>query len=189
MRIAILGWGSLIWQPKNLNYNLEHGWNPDGPYLPIEFSRISANGRLTLVIDKNATPVKTLFSISNYSELDIAILDLAVREGCSKEKIGSCRKVDKDCIFNPDNFLFKKEIEKWLILNPELDAVIWTNLSVKFKDAINLEYNSENVIKYLQALPKDTQVLAEEYIRKAHQQIQTKMRDIIEKTFNWSKIK
>lgn len=189
MKIAILGWGSLVWNPLNLNYNKEHNWNPEGPCLPIEFSRISANGRLTLVIDKKAALVKTLFSISNYSELDIAILDLAVREGCSKEKIGSCRKVDKDCIFNPDNFLFKKEIEKWLILNPELDAVIWTNLSVKFKDVIDLEYNSENVIKYLETLPKESQVLAEEYIRKAPCQIHTKMRDIIEKTFNWSKIK
>ena len=35
MKIAILGWGSLIWQPKELNYNKEFDWKDDGPSLTI----------------------------------------------------------------------------------------------------------------------------------------------------------
>ena len=51
MKIAVLGWGSLIWDPKELDANNE--WNNDGPFLPIEFARISNNGRLTL--DRKST--------------------------------------------------------------------------------------------------------------------------------------
>ena len=40
MKIAILAWGSLIWQPKELAYNKTFGWQKDGPILPIEFARI-----------------------------------------------------------------------------------------------------------------------------------------------------
>lgn len=188
MKIAILGWGSLIWSPKNLNYNKEFGWNTQGPLLPIEFSRISNDGRLTLVIDKKADPIKTLFSISNYTDLDVAILDLAIREGCSKDKIGYCRKAGIAFEYMPTNFLFKKEIENWLSINHDIDAVIWTNLSVKFKDVIGLEYSPINVIKYLQTLPSEKQVLAEEYIRKTPSQIHTNMRKIIEQEFKWTKI-
>lgn len=49
MKIAILGWGSLIWDKRNLR--LAGEWQVGGPVLPIEFSRVSGYGRLTLVID------------------------------------------------------------------------------------------------------------------------------------------
>lgn len=188
MKIAILGWGSLIWNPEKLNYDKELGWNKEGPILPIEFSRISKDGRLTLVLDKNANSVKTLYAISNYSDLEIAILDLAIREGCSRGKIGSCEKIKDECRFTPNNFFFKNEIENWLTALPEIHAVIWTNLSVKFKDTLGLDYCSESVIKYLQTLSEEKKALAEEYIRKAPNQICTKMRKEIEDKLKWTKI-
>jgi hypothetical protein len=45
MRIAILAWGSLIWNPRYLPLASE--WVLGGPVLPIEFARVSADGRLT----------------------------------------------------------------------------------------------------------------------------------------------
>ena len=66
MKIAILGWGSLLWQPKDLQFDKEIGWSANGPFLPIEFARISKDGRLTLVITENGTDVKTYFAISTY---------------------------------------------------------------------------------------------------------------------------
>lgn len=48
-KIAILAWGSLYWDKRTLAIQSE--WNEDGPTLPIAFSRISKDGRLTLVID------------------------------------------------------------------------------------------------------------------------------------------
>jgi len=44
MKIAILGWGSLIWDARLLSINttlFDNGWSSDGPDLPIEFSRVS----------------------------------------------------------------------------------------------------------------------------------------------------
>jgi nitroreductase len=51
LRIACLGWGSLIWKPENLPIIGE--WKNDGPMLPIEFSRESGGQRITLVICDN----------------------------------------------------------------------------------------------------------------------------------------
>lgn len=188
MKIAILGWGSLIWNPQNLNYNKELGWNTEGPYLPIEFSRISSNGRLTLVIEKNAEMLKTLFAISHYEKLDEALLDLAVREGCSKGKIGYCYKDKSGVICDPKDFKFQSDIEKWMVTNDDIDAVLWTNLSVKFYDTIGLKLTVENIINYLETLDENIKPLAEEYIRKAPKQIDTKMRRAIEERLKWYKI-
>ena len=53
MRIAILGWGSLLWE-GGLEFDSWHdAWEYDGPILKLEFSRISEKRlkALTLVID------------------------------------------------------------------------------------------------------------------------------------------
>ena len=63
MKIAILGWGSLIWLPKDLKFDTNSGWKENGPVLPIEFARISKDGRLTLVITPNGTEVPTLYAV------------------------------------------------------------------------------------------------------------------------------
>ena len=39
MRIAILGWGSLIWDPRDPC--VQGDWQPDGPRLPIKVARTS----------------------------------------------------------------------------------------------------------------------------------------------------
>ena len=124
MKIAILGWGSLIWQAKELEYKKSFGWQKDGPILPIEFARISKDGRLTLVITENGTKVSVLFTLSNYQNFDEAVLNLAVREGSGKGSIGSYDKTkDK---FSHDVF-FKQNILDW-IKDKDINALIWTNL-------------------------------------------------------------
>jgi hypothetical protein len=54
MKIAILAWGYLIWNQGDLA--AANAFTPDGPQLPIEFSRVSnkdaAPRRLTPVIDE-----------------------------------------------------------------------------------------------------------------------------------------
>lgn len=68
MKIAILGWGSLIWDPRALR-TVGKKWSDGGPTLKIEFSRISSDDRLTLVIDEaNGSEVKTLFIISAFDD-------------------------------------------------------------------------------------------------------------------------
>jgi len=189
MKIAILGWGSLIWQPKELEYNKTFGWNEDGPILPIEFTRISKDGRLTLVIIENGTKVPVLYTLSNYHNLEEAILNLAVREGSGRNSIGSYDK-SKDTFSS--KFLFKDEIKNW-IKNTDFDAVIWTNLGENWnikndKGDIVRQIEPERRIEYLKELKGHTSAIAEEYIRRTPHQIVTAFRKKIESELNWTVI-
>jgi len=86
-RIAILGWGSLIWCPRQLQYEGE--WQQGGPVLPIEFSRISSDGRLTLVIDtQRGVDTPTRFVVSSHTDLKSAIENLRDRECTLERNIG-----------------------------------------------------------------------------------------------------
>lgn len=189
MKIAILGWGSLIWQPKELAYNKTFGWQKDGPILPIEFARISKDGRLTLVITENGTKVPVSFTLSNYHNLEEAVLNLAVREGSGRNSIGSYDK-NKDTFSS--KFLFKEEIKNW-IRNTDFEAVIWTNLGENWnikndKGDIIRQIEPEKRIEYLKELKGNTSAIAEEYIRRTPIKINTDFRKKIEATLNWTPI-
>ena len=86
MEIAVLGWGSLIWDPGNLC--IKDNWSKDGPFLPIEFSRISRDGRLTLVLCPKANKVQVLWAIMCTDILERAIDELKEREGTNRKNIG-----------------------------------------------------------------------------------------------------
>lgn len=178
MKIAILGWGSLIWQPKNLDFDKVFGWKKDGPTLPIEFARVSKDGRLTLVITENGTKVPVLYTLSNHQSLDEAVLNLAIREGSGRKRVGS---YDKNSDIFSSDFPFKDEIKQW-IKNTDFDAVIWTNLGE------NWTLKTNNRIEYLKNIESYTNALAEEYIRKTPSQIQTKFRKEVESELNWTPI-
>lgn len=178
MKIAILGWGSLIWQPKDLKFDTNIGWKENGPVLPIEFARISKDGRLTLVITPNGTDVPTLYSVSSFDNLDLAVLNLTVREGSGRMSIGSYNK-SKDEFF-PIDFSFKENIKKW-ISSTDFDAVIWTDLpenwEIRNEEKVVIKTIDPNDrINYLQNLKGSESALAEEYIRNTPKQIATTYR-------------
>lgn len=179
MKIAVLGWGSLIWQPKELAFDKGFDWKKDGPILPIEFARISKDGRLTLVLTEKGTEVPTLYALSTYKTIEESVLNLAIREGSGRKSIGFYSKDSN--IFKPETFEFKTNIKNW-IQNTDFDAVIWTNLEDNKKIAPNKR------IEYLQKLKGIKTSLAEEYIRKTPTQIKTKYRKLIEKELNWTPI-
>ena len=187
MKIAVLGWGSLIWQPKDLKFDANIGWKENGPVLPIEFARISKDGRLTLVITPYGTEVPTLYSISSFDNLDLAVLNLAVREGSGRMSIGSYNKSKDE--FSPIDFSFKENIKNW-IQTTDFDAVIWTNLPENWKirneeKVVVKTIDPKDRINYLQNLKGAESALAEEYIRNAPKQIATKYRNQIIKTLGW----
>ena len=63
MKIAVLAWGSLVWDPQDLQ--VAGKFAPNGPLLPIEFCRVSADGRLTLVVDETFGATCTTYSASS----------------------------------------------------------------------------------------------------------------------------
>lgn len=87
MKIVFLGWGSLIWNPNGLP--VIGDWQRGGPVLPIEFSRVSSDGRLTLVIDEaNGAEVATRYVVSARDKVSNAVEDLRKREGTVEVCIG-----------------------------------------------------------------------------------------------------
>jgi hypothetical protein len=183
MKIACLGWGSLIWRPETLLIRRE--WFLDGPILPVEFVRQSRDGRLTLVLSKNAEPVRVLWSLMATNDLDKAILSLGVREGIairnSSASIGSVTSAEA----TEDKI--KLQIQTWAkCLN--LDAVIWTNLHAKFKGVDSAEPTIDEAVKYLSTLDVNARATAEEYVRRAPKQIDTDFRREFERLFGWTYI-
>jgi hypothetical protein len=68
VRIAILAWGSLVWNRGSLAVAAD--FEALGPRLPIEFCRVSGDGRLTLVIDENVGAFCTTYSaVSRFENL------------------------------------------------------------------------------------------------------------------------
>ena len=184
---VILGWGSLIWDPRELAV-YENDWIYDGPILPIEFARISNDGRLTLVITENGTEVKTFAAISNiYTNLDDMIENLRKREKCKKEHIGYYIKETNT--FYPEDFKFKENIRSWAI-HHKITITLWTNLPEKWE----YENEEKQIIKispveridYLKNLIGEKRNDAEKYIRKTPLVINTKYRELIEKELNWT---
>ncbi len=62
MKIACLGWGSLVWEPGDLQ--VQKVWFEDGLFLPLEFIWQSQNGRITLVINKSERIVRSLWTLT-----------------------------------------------------------------------------------------------------------------------------
>lgn len=183
MKIAILGWGSLVWNPKLLQYNTTFGWQKDGPMLPLEFSRVSKDFRLTIVLEPTAKLVQSLYAISTNTTIDEAVLNLAVREGSSRSAIGYYDKNRNESL--PESLEYIKNIKKWLTVHPEIDAVIWTNLKANWEETDRVKSKKRDRLDHLKALDGPTKAIAEEYIRKTPIQIATNFRKEIEKELKW----
>lgn len=91
MKIAILGWGSLLWDKHETFDQWHDTWRYDGPSLKIEFSRISKSrlGALTLVIDPaHGTSIPVAWCLSKRDDPKDAVCDLFCRERMKKDYIG-----------------------------------------------------------------------------------------------------
>lgn len=177
MRIAILSWGSLIWDSRKLH--LAGGWQEGGPVLPIEFSRISDNGRLTLVIDeKHGADVPTRYALSSLSDLDLAITDLQEREGApNRDRIGFTDLLhDRNCsraqMKHPRAC---RCIQAWAE-EKQFDAVIWTAIGQRFREKTGEPFSVDAAVGYLARLPEQTKALALDYIRNAPGDVMTPVR-------------
>lgn len=180
MKIACIGWGSLIWRPEGLK--IQNHWFEDGPILPIEFTRISSDNRVTLIIDKKAKPVRTLWALMANTSLDNAKESLKQREGVPKvaliHSIGQ-KEDTQDSI--------AKIIKEWLC-EKKLDYAIWTGLGFSKKTGYQRP-SIKDIINHLNNIDISERQAAEEYIRKAPIQIDTEYRRQIELTLGWAAAK
>jgi hypothetical protein len=179
MRIACLGWGSLIWNTGILPIQRE--WFKDGPFAPIEFTRQSSDGRMTLVIDPTASPVRLLWAHMLSLDLASAREALRDREGITakewQSKIGAWQHGEPAPAIIPD-------LDRWADAHG-LDAAIWTALGPKF-DNREASPSADQVVQYLRRLTGTVRDNARRYIERAPRQIDTEYRRRIEAALGWS---
>lgn len=183
MRIAILGWGSLIKEPRELP--ITDGWHNDGPTIWIEFSRISTRGArahcLTLVIDEESgAEIRSFYTASTRTELQQAIADLKNRESTTSGNIGFCEMATNR--FSPTALNRHPQscerIHTWA-LQKDFDAVIWTALGPRFKDVLGVPFSPNTAFNYVNGLSASDRDAALDYIHSAPEQTMTPFRRFI----------
>lgn len=180
MAIAILGWGSLLWECAPEFDRWHTDWLYDGPSLKIEFSRVSATrlGALTLVIDNECgTPAVVAWCLTKRSKLEDAICDLRAREGTTVDKIRNLAIITN--AKPPAPASVSDPIEAWA-RGKNLDAVIWTALTSNFKRETNHAFSVDAAVAYLKRLPPDAKVKAAEYIWRAPEFVKTPLRTAVQ---------
>ncbi len=183
VKIAVIAWGSLVWDPRTLQAAAEFA--PNGPLLPIEFCRVSDNGRLTLVIDETFGAVCATHSApSALEDLDAAIENLRARETMSHARgvgfveVASGKQSDVAMQRHPDAVA---TIAAWA-QSSGYDAAIWTALASNFDepDKGGEPFSVTAALSYLERLHgRDVASfdLALAYIRSAPPQVETPVRE------------
>lgn len=175
MNIAILGWGSLIWDPRELPH---YGpWKTGGPTLPIEFSRVSGDGRLTLVIDPLGPQIPARFALSSRVDISDAVEDLRKRENTSRKRIGFLIAATG----TNSRQEFRQQVEVNEVIRhwcdaQQIDACVWTALCSNFQEELHVEFSPDQAVAYLEKLGKTTRKKALKYIRNAPPEVDTPLR-------------
>jgi len=181
MRIAILVWGSLYWEPRNLTTTNE--WFYDGPVLPIEFARISGGNRLTLVIKPTFDNVKTLYVISSFDNFEEARENLREREGTERiNNIGFVDFSNNAQQVRHSNAFMIDILRQWNV-DKNFDVILWSDFSPRFTDVTQQKFTPQNVITFIDNLPDEQKRSALQYIRNTPPQITTRFRHGIEQQF------
>ena len=186
-RIGCLAWGSLLWDPRTLP--LAEAFRPDGPPLPIEFSRVALDGRVTLVVDPVVDPSPSWWATLSAKSLAEAISALALREGVSPDRVGDWIGAEQrgggDGASGQTPGPVRARIARWLETRP-LDAVVWTALPARRPDGRLERPDGSELIEHLRRLEGPARERAEQYIRLAPERLRTPNRLRFEAVFGWS---
>lgn len=177
--IACLGWGSLILDPRELP--IQRTWFKDGPFIHVEFARQSRDGRITLVLELSATPVRSLWAVMDATDVAVARKALREREGISEKNEGIY--VGSWSSGQPSPNLIPG-LSEWAG-SRGVHHVIWTALPPKFSGKEQTP-TAEEVVQYLGGLTGAQRDNAERYIRFAPRQIDTTYRRRIEAALQWT---
>jgi hypothetical protein len=185
-RIAVIGWGSLLWDLDDLAPKVRGAWHvARGPRLPFEFSRVSDKRKraLVVVIDReHGVECSTSFIESTRTDLDAAVDDLAARERAPRERIGHCtvdddgpRSGQEDCI---------GRLRQWLV-GADFQAAVWTDLPRNFEERVKAPFSIPRAIDYLKTLQGDARTEARRYVENAPANIETPLRAALREQDWW----
>ena len=163
--IAIIGWGSLIWDPEILSPHIAPDWRMGaGPALPLEFSRISPKRKMGLAVCIDAewgTPCATHVAVSLRQETAAARADLAARERAPLDLIGIVC-TDTGAAEGPG----AGAVAEWVARNGARGAV-WTGLRPNFHDHAGRPFDHDAAEAWLLGLGGASRDEAVRYIENA----------------------
>ncbi|TGT91269.1 MULTISPECIES: hypothetical protein [unclassified Mesorhizobium] len=179
-QIAILAWGSLIWDDRWPSFDDQReDWLEDGPVLPLEFSRVSKTrkGALTLVIDRdNGSECKVMYAISRRKNPADAIADLRDREGTIMDHMGFyyAKEPERKCV--P---AIPAAIRAWA-KKKKFDVVVWAGMPSNFsaKNAVKRgeAFSIDTAVAHLQKITPEGKAAAATYVWRAPGLVVTKLR-------------
>ena len=178
-RIAVLGWGSLLWEVNESFDKYHEDWKSGGPTLPIEFSRVSRSrgGALTLVLDPdNGVQLPTWYAVSTRDSFTDAICDLRCREDTTIANIGFINRVTNETNSRLESVA--KVVRVWAEAS-DFGVVIWTDLSSNFYQRIKKPFSTTTAMEYLDSLNATGKAKAREYITRARQEVVTPLRTFL----------
>jgi len=194
--IAILGWGSLIWDskhPRAPEFDKWHeAWMDNGPRIKLEFSRISTRpprqGVLTLVIDPaHGSLCNVQHCLSRRTVPDDAFEDLAKREnmtippnGDIPQSIGRIfRNGSRPSVCRDQHT--RMSIQTWADTTG-IDVVTWTDLPSNFLREKSKAFSVPAALAHLEYLDNSKNPAlsaALEYIREAPSYVRTDLRSAV----------
>lgn len=168
MTIVCLGWGSLCWKPGTLPVAAD--WRNDGPTLPLEFARVSRDGRITLVVTDEGKDVPVLWAQLAVANLDEAIAALAGREGVTSHTL--IGRVPT----RAGNYPYGERIAAWA-RDRGIAGVVWTALKPGLDERNRGRVPSLPELQaHIDNLADGARAGALEYVRNAPVQVETRYR-------------
>ena len=185
-KIAVIGFGSLLWDLDDLAPKVSGEWKMyEGPILPLEFSRVSRKRHyaLALVIDYgDGAPCPTCVIDSVRSKIGAAIVDLANRERMDPTNIGF---VDRN---TGESHSHREETRNTLwnwIEDSNYDGAVWTDGERNFEALTGRAFSLQTAQDHLRSLQGISLEEARRYIRNAPARVETPLRRALENSPWW----
>ena len=185
-KIAVIGFGSLLWDLDNLAPKVSGKWKMyQGPVLPLEFSLVSRKRHLALalVIDYlDGAPCPTCVIDSIRSDISASVIDLAERERMEPSNIGF---IDRS---SGQSHSHRKETQQTLwhwIKNSDYDGAVWTDGERNFEDLTGKRFSLQTAQDHLWSLRGVSLEEARRYIREAPSRVETPLRKALDGSPWW----
>ncbi|MEM8792739.1 MAG: hypothetical protein AAGE80_14055 [Pseudomonadota bacterium] len=175
--IAIIGWGSLIWDLESLAPQTKGDWEMGvGPELAMEFARVSPKRKLALAVclePMHGAPCRTNVIASTRTNIHDAVADLAVRERAPVERVGAiCARSGH---VSGSNREITGAVSDWCA-RTGWDGAVWTDLEPNFEEHLGDAFSVQRAITYLKGLRSESREEAVRYIELAPAATDTPLR-------------